>query len=507
MMRVALFIPENTMSDNVDNGSELVKPEIPGGFNDYSPEQTLARKWMFARIEETLRLFAFVPLQTSIVQRREVLTGGKPIENRLYDLTINLDEVLAGAMPGATKSQKDRFDAFLLGKKDRITLRFDLTVTLARYVAEHMKDLVFPFRRYECSDVARGESSQEGRFNLFGQFDADIVGAEVGMADAEIIRCMASVMKNLGIERFMIKVNDRKVLNGLAERVGFPLGSKAAAALLRTMDKVDKIGVDGVINELCSKTAPEGEEEAFSFDDARCNLVRGFMSLVDGLTTNTDRLAALSAYFAGEGIGAEGVRELELIASLLAASGMPEDKWIIDPSVARGLGYYTGPVFETSLLDEPTFGSVYSGGRYDDLVARFTGKSLPCVGASVGVDRLFAALEKIAKRTGIKRTDESSVDVYIVTMDPALVPEYFGMASELRDNRISTEINMGYQDSSLRGQMATARARRARVMLFYGPDNVAAGTVGVKNTTTREQVDVPRGELVSAVLTALGRSS
>lgn len=462
----------------------LVKPELPGGFKDYSPERVLARQKMLRAIEKVLRLFGFVPLQTSIAQRRRVLTGGQPTENRLWDMRVSTDRIT---------SDEDQV----------VTARFDLTVPLARYVAENIGTLVFPFRRYEAGDVFRGESPQAGRYCEFMQFDADIVGADTGPADAEIILCMYSVMCELGIERFLIKVNNRKVLNGFAERVGFEAGSKSAAALLRVMDKADKIGIEGVLTELRAKTVPEGEEEAFDFDDARCGLVRDFMSLTDGLATNTERLTALAAYFRGEGIGAEGVHELELIASLVTAGGIPEDRWAIDASVARGLGYYTGPVFETILLDLPTFGSVYSGGRFDDLVARFTGESLPAVGASVGVDRLFAALEKLGAISDV----EPEVDVYILTLDPALMPEYFVLKAELVAAGIRTEINMNYQDTSPRAQMVFGLSRRAPVLMFYGSADAAKGTVGVKNTLTRKQAPVPRAELVKEVLTILGRQA
>lgn len=462
----------------------LVKPELPGGFKDYSPQQVLARTRMMRAIENVYRRFGFVPLQTSIGQRRKVLTGGQPIENRLWDMRVPSDHIL-------------------MDENFTVTARFDLTVPLARYVAENIGTLVFTFRRYESGDVFRGESPQAGRYCEFMQFDADIVGADTGPADAEIILCMYSVMRELGIERFLIKVNDRKVLNGFAERVGFEAGSKSAAALLRVMDKADKIGIDGVLEELRAKTAPEGEEEAFSFDDARCELVRVFMALTDGLATNAKRLAALSVYFGGEGIGAEGVRELELIAALLSAGGMPEDKWVVDASVARGLGYYTGPVFETTLLDLPSFGSIYSGGRFDDLVARFTGNSLPSVGASVGVDRLFAALEQL----GALGDTEPDVDVFILTMDAALMPEYFAIAAELRAAGIRVEVNMNYQDTAPRAQMTFGLSRRAPVLLFYGSEDAAKGTVGVKNTVTRKQTPVPRAKLVKEVLTILGRST
>ncbi|OGL95805.1 histidine--tRNA ligase [Candidatus Uhrbacteria bacterium RIFOXYB12_FULL_58_10] len=462
----------------------LVKPELPGGFKDYSSRQVLARQRMMRSIETVYRRFGFVPLQTSIAQRRPVLTGGKSIENRLWDMRVDKSAITTD--PDLT-----------------VTARFDLTVPLARYVAANIGTIVFPFRRYEFGDVFRGETPQAGRYCEFMQFDADIVGAALGPADAEIIACMYAVMRALGIERFLIKVNDRKVLNGFAERVGFQSGSKSAAALLRVMDKADKIGLDGVLAELSAKEAPEGEEEVFSFDAAKLDMVSRFMALTEGLATNADRLSALKEYFGGEGVGAEGVAELELIAMLVTASGVPEDAWVIDAMVARGLGYYTGPVFETVLLEKPEFGSVYSGGRFDDLVARFTGESLPSVGASVGVDRLFAALESL----GAVDDTEPDVDVFIITMDRSLMADYFAMAAELRAAGVSVEINMNYQDSSNRAQMGFGLSRRAPILLFYGTGDAAKGTVGVKNTATKAQESVPRSELVAKVLTVLGRSA
>lgn len=462
--------------------SKLVKPELPGGFKDYSPAQVLARSRMFAAIERVYRRFGFVPLQTSIAQRRVVLTGGGQVENRLWNMhvdkgTISTDE------------------------ETTVTARFDLTVPLARYVAENIGTLIFPFRRYETGEVFRGENTQAGRYAEFVQFDADVVGAEVGPADAEVVVCMYAVMAELGIERFLIKVNNRKVLDGFAEQLGFARGSKSAGALLRVLDKIDKIGIDGIVAELRAKTPPEGEEEAFSFDDARADKIRAFLTLTATLATNDERLNALAGYFDNGGIGAEGVAELQQIAALVKASGVPDKAWIVDSSVVRGLGYYSGPVFETYLTDLPKIGSVYSGGRYDYLLERFTGKPMPCVGASVGVDRLFNALETL----GAIKTDEPDVDVFILTMDDALALDYFAIAAELRAAGVRVEINMNYQDESVKAQMSFGLSRHAPILLFYGVDDAREGKVGVKNTATRKQTFVPRAELVAAVLAILGR--
>lgn len=478
-----------------------IKPVLPSGFKDYSPKQVMARDRILKTIAEVYRRFGFVPLQTSIAQRRLVLTGGKAVENRLFDLRVKGDR--------------------LVYEEDAVvTARFDLTVPLARYVAENIADITFPFRRYEVGDVFRGETPQAGRYCEFAQFDADIVGAETGPADAEIIVCMHTVMKALGVDRFVIRVNNRKILNGFTELMGLTTGSKQAAALLRVMDKVDKIGLDGVIAEiervpetkkpeesdiLTSVAASSDNEEqiAFHFSPKQIEQIRTFMTLTSEFVDNESRLVVLAGYFHDGGIGSEGVRELDEITNLIRASGVPDSDWMIDVSIARGLGYYTGPVFETTLLDKPDFGSVYSGGRFDDLVARFTGESLPSVGASVGVDRLFAALETL----GMISSEDPDVDVYIMMMSPDLMADYFAMAAKLRAAGIRTEINMNHQDTSLKAQITFGFSRNAPIFLFYGPDDARDNAVGVKDTVRRTQKRVKRETLISEVLTVLGRST
>ena len=449
-----------------------IKPELPKGFKDYSPTQTLRRQSMLRSIEEVYRRFGFVPLQTSVGQRRRVLTGDVEIENRLWDMKID-------------QSREREEDS------GQVTARFDLTVPLARYVAENIAETTFPFRRYEYGDVFRGETPQAGRFCEFMQFDADIVGAPIGPADAEVILCMSAVMEALGIERYVIKVNTRKLLNGLAEQLGFSLDSPLTLRLFRVMDKVDKIGLDGVLRELSS-----AQDETLSpLTAPQLEHVRVFMELSTFEGGPEQRLEAISALFGDEGAGAEGVEELRVVTALLNAGGMPPEKWVIDTSIARGLGYYTGPVFETYLSDLPEIGSVYSGGRYDGLISRFTGEPLPSIGTSVGVDRLFTALEKLEVRSAI----EPDVDVYILTMSSSIMPAYFEMAAELRAAGLRVELNMSHQSSVMKAQMKIALARRAPVLIFCGSGDLKADKIGVKDARTRSQVNVTRAEVLSQV--------
>ncbi len=467
--------------------SGLVKPELPSGFKDYTPRQMLARARIIATVTNVYRRFGFVPLQTSTGHRREVLTGGEPIDKRLWNMTAD----------GGRESTDEAV---------QVTARFDLTVTLARFVAEHIAEIMFPFRRYEIGNVFRGERAQAGRYCEFAQFDADIVGTPIGLADAEIIVVMDAVMTALGISRFQIRVNNRKVLDGFAQRIGCATGSPEAAALLRLFDKIDDLGLEGVLARLAATEALKGEW-VFAFDEERIARVRTFMALCEGATNNDERLARLAGYFDGEGVGAQGVAELAMLLPLIRAAGVNESHWLLDPSIVRGLGYYTGTVFETLLLDRPKFGSVFSGGRFDDLLARFTGNSMPAVGTSVGVDRLFAALETL----GLIEDTEPDVDAFIVSMDQSLATDYFAIAAELRAAGVRTEIGMPYQNDSTKAQMVIAISRRAKVALFLGDRDKAAGTVEVKRVAEDKkdstQTSVPRGELVSHVLTILGRST
>lgn len=460
---------------------ELVSATLPGGFAEYGAADMAARQRIFDAIERVYARYGFARLETSIVQRTEVLKGEEG-DNILWETRRDTSKT------PATES-----------------LRFDLTVPLARYVAEHMNELTFPFARYDHGYVFRGEAAQigKGRLNGFLQFDADIVGAPIGTADATVVLCMADVMAEIGIERFVIKVNNRKVLDGLVAKLGYTLDSDDAKGILRVLDKADKKGVDGVV-AILQQTEPSTEESgdpsSFAFDDAKAAMVREFMTLTWGMTTNEERLGALGQYFGGEGIGAEGVAELELVARYVTAGGIRPDAWMVDTSVVRGLGYYTGTVFETVLPDALKFGSVYSGGRYDDLLSRFTGTSMPCVGASVGVSRLFDALTEL----GMLGEPEPTVDVFILSMDAALADRYFALAAEARAAGLRVEIGMSHQDVSNKAQMRIALSRRAPLIVFFGGNEAESNTIQLKDTRSRTQETVSLAEWVAKAKAMLG---
>lgn len=462
---------------------KLVKAELPSGFAEYGGAALAARNRMVEAILRVYRRYGFTPLDTSIVQRTEVLVGEEG-DNILWETRRSTSK------DPATES-----------------LRFDLTVGLARYVAEHATELTFPFKRCEDGYVFRGEAAQigKGRFNGFIQCDADIVGAPMGTADAEIVLCMADVMAEIGVERFVIKLNNRKVLDGLVAKLGYAIDGDDAKGILRVLDKADKKGVDGVVailQQTVPSTEKDGDPSSFAFDDAKAAMVREFMTLTDGMTTNEERLGVLGEYFGNEGIGAEGVAELELLARYITAGGIRPDVWVVDTSVVRGLSYYTGTVFEMILPDAVPLGigSVYSGGRYDYLLSRFTRDSMPCVGASVGVTRLFAALSAL----GLLGEPEPTVDVYILSMDAALTDRYFALAAEARAAGLRVEIGMSHQDMSMKAQMGTALKRGAPIVAFFGGNEAATHTMQLKDTRIHKQVTVPLAEWVEKAKEILG---
>jgi len=456
---------------------ETIKPTRPAGTRDFLPQQMLARQAMIDKIAAVYQAFGFSPLKTPAIERELVLTGGK-----------SLDTVIWRAMTSAAGIDDEA-----------LALHFDLTVPLARVVAAN-PDLPRPFRRYQCQDVWRGEDPQHGRYREFMQFDADIVGSASLTADAEIIWLMVTAMKAVGFERFQVRWSSRKVLNALADMLGLEPHSDQAKDFFRILDKQDKIGRDGVFELLTKKFVPKDDrdpndpdatESGLEFGKRELDTVARFLDI----DPNPGHIfAELSAFFIGHDDGMDAVGELASISDILSDLAVPREHWVIDLSVARGLDYYTGPVFETTLLDYPEIGSVFSGGRFDDLVARFTGESMPAVGASIGVDRMFAAMEHL----GMVDAPKTVTRVLVTVMDPELEHEYLKIVSELRAAGIPTELYMG-PDMAFRAQLAYALNLEIPFMIIMGGNEMADGTVQLKDTRNREQYPVERDALIAAL--------
>lgn len=486
------------------------RAETPKGFRDYFGPDVTERKEMLDRIAEVYHLHGFDALETSGIETVEALGKFLPDVDRPNAGVFAWQEE---AVPGG-------------GSGDWLALRYDLTAPLARVAAQYRNDLPTPYRRYAMGPVWRNEKPGPGRYRQFYQCDADTVGAASVAADAEIIAMLADALEAAGIARgdYLVRVNNRKVLNGVLDSMGVS-DPDTAADVLRTIDKFDKVGESGVRELMTTgrKDASGAEIPGVGLDPAQAEPVIAFLTSKGA--TNAATLDNLRAAVGGSAVGAEGVDELAQIAALLDAGGMGADRVVIDPSVVRGLGYYTGPVFEAELtfeiLDDKgrkrQFGSVAGGGRYDDLVERFTGQKVPATGVSIGVDRLLAAL----REKGLAGA-QAQGPVVVTVMDRERMGDYHAMAAELRAAGIRAEVYLG-NPKNFGNQLKYADKRASPVAIIQGTDEAARGVVQVKDlvlgakiaaqATVEEwksqpaQVEVPRTELVATVRGMLSRGA
>ncbi|PTV95520.1 histidyl-tRNA synthetase [Rhodobacter aestuarii] len=445
------------------------RAETPKGFRDYFGAEVTERAQMLSQIAEVYRAHGFEALETSAVETVEALGKFLP------DVDRPNEGVFAWQDEGG----------------DWLALRYDMTAPLARVAAQFRNDLPSPYRRYTMGPVWRNEKPGPGRFRQFYQCDADTVGASSVAADAEICGMLADALEAVGIERgdYIVRVNNRKVLNGVMEVAGVldPTDPEKFAEergiVLRAIDKFDKFGEEGV-RALMGKGRMDASGDftkGAGLSDAQADVVMGFMNAKRD--TGAETAARLRELVAGSDLGAQGVDELEYIAQILEAQGYGPDRIVIDPSVVRGLGYYTGPVFEAELtfeiLDEKgrkrSFGSVAGGGRYDDLVKRFTGQEVPATGVSIGVDRLLAALRAKGRIGG-----EAAGPVVVTVMDRDRMGDYLAMASELRRAGIRAEVYLG-NPKNFGNQLKYADKRQSPVAVIQGADEAERGVVQIKD--------------------------
>ncbi len=437
------------MDEGEKTKTKRVKPELPGGFRDYGPVDAIARQGMLDTIRRTFESFGFDPLETSAVQKTEVLTGGEEDSGKII---FNIR--------GSQESESDT------------SLRFDLTVPLARFVAAN-PEIPKPFKRYQIGTVWRGERQQAGRYREFTQADVDIVGSSSLDADAEIVAVIYNTLKSIGLDDFLIKINSRQLLNSLPEYAGFP--SEKLWDVLRIIDKKDQIGLEGIIKEIFTL-----------FGNALiADKVGKFL-----ITSSTG--AVFADMIGDQDAWAKLVQILEDVDV-----GM--NNLEIDLSIVRGLSYYTGTVFETILTTMPEIGSIFSGGRYDNLVAEFTGQSIPAVGASIGVDRLFVALKKLGK-IGDQKTGTQAL---ILQIEQELREDYLTMAQELRNAGINTALYVG-DDRTFQAQWAYAVKKEIPYVVLYGEEEKKERMVAIKNLQTREQKEIPRAEIAEYLKKEIG---
>ena len=428
------------------SNSQRITPRTLKGFRDYLPQAAIVRERLIDVARRVYRSYGFSPIDTPALEYLEILTG-----------------------KGGDESDKQIYK--FLDHGDRwVGLRFDLTVPLARFAAQHAADLGLPFKRYHIATVWRGENTQRGRYREFMQCDFDTIGTRAVAADAETVLVIHDLFRAIGFEDFRIHLNNRMVLTGLLERLGL---AERASEILRALDKWSKIGADAV--------AAEMRESAGVSDSQAADVVR--LASLSG--TSDEILRQLDPLVAGSTTGQEGVARLAEVLSAARSAGVAETRIKLDLSIARGLDYYTGTIFETYLNALPQIGSVCSGGRYDNLAGLFTQQELPGIGGSLGLDRLLAAMEEL----GMLEKVATPAPVFIPYFDRQRLGDYLRLATAIRSAGIGVEVFP--EPRKLGQQLKYADRRGFRVAIVAGSAEFESGTCQVKDLATATQRSVP----------------
>lgn len=435
-----------------------VQPRKPGGFGEYLPAEQIEFDRLKGIIASTYEKYGFTPLDTPVLELTEVLLakGGGETEQQVYSFKRE-------------------------GSKTDFTMRYDLTVPLARYVAEHESNLIFPFRRYHIGKVYRAERQQKGRYNEFYQCDIDVIGSRSPILDAEFPAIINEIFSQFGFGEFTIRLNNRMILNGFFEGIGL---ESASRDVLRAIDKMEKISRNEMVTELSS----------IGLDAGQIKRVLDFTAITG---SNDEILAALKQLEVESEQFDDGISKLEVLINALRTMEVPESRFQIDLKIARGLDYYTGTVYETILNDYPGVGSVCSGGRYDDLAGYYTNTDLPGVGISIGLSRLFSALREIPGL--IQANRQSPADVIVVPFGEEQVASGISVASTLRNAGIDTMLYVepGKIDKKLR----FANRMGFHYVILIGAQEIKSGTVSVKDMVDGSTTPVTVADLAQYILT------
>jgi histidyl-tRNA synthetase len=440
--------------------STPIQPRTLKGFRDYLPEAMLPRERIMDIARRTFRSYGFSPIDTPALEYLEILLGkgGAETDKQLYQFQDH-------------------------GGRD-VGMRFDLTVPLARFAAQHIGTLGTPFKRYHIATVWRGENTQRGRYREFMQCDFDTIGTRSVAADAETILVVDDLLRAIGFERFTIRVNDRQLLGGLVASLGF---ENSVAEVLRAIDKLAKIGPQRAAEEI-QQTA-----------GAPSSVATQIVELVQLTGTHEAILARIRPLLKDNQRGQEGAERVAELLSAVTGAGVPSQRVQLDLSIARGLDYYTGTVFETLLDDLPAIGSICSGGRYDNLAELYTNQQLPGIGGSLGLDRLLAAMEEL----GMIATAHTPAQVFVPYFDAARLGDYFKLAADLRAAGLAVEV---YADPAKLGkQLQYADRKGFRVAVIAGEREFAAGQCQIKDLATGDSVSAPRAEIAAEVRRILAK--
>ena len=433
----------------------LIKPRVPRGMRDILPEQMIRRQYVIDVIRDVFEEFGFEPLQTPALELSEILTGkyGPDAEKLIYQ-------------------------AGHVGGKEDISLRYDLSVPLCRVIAMHPQ-LPKPFKRYQIDPVWRAERPQKGRYRQFFQCDADTVGSESMLADAENVTLTYQVLTRLGFKQFEININDRKLITGIGQFAGVP--TEQLGGLYRSIDKLDKIGLAGVRAELAENQIPEP-------------VIEKLLALLEIEGDAATVLNELNAQLGDSEEAREGISELEELIGYLTTLGVPDECYRVNVAMVRGLEYYTGPIYET-VVEEPKIGSITGGGRYDELIGSFSKQGYPATGTSFGIERIIDVMEEFDMFPSA--VGKTVTQVLVTVFDAELAHESLKVATLLRQSGIRAEVYC--RPARMSAQIKYADTKGIPYAVILGSDEVEAGTVAIRDLANREQHITPRGEVAERI--------
>ncbi|MEI6040107.1 MAG: histidine--tRNA ligase [Candidatus Berkelbacteria bacterium] len=439
-----------------ENNTTKINPRLLSGFKDFLPKQKNQRDWLINQIKTVYESFGFQPLETPVLEYADILTGkyGEEANMMMYRFTDQ-------------------------GKRD-VAMRYDLTIPFARIIAQY-PELPKPFKRYQIAPVWRSDSPQAGRYREFYQFDADIAGSASMLADSEIIEIIYRSMIKIGVKNFNIRLNNRKILNGLLAYAD--INQTKANQVFQMIDKIEKISKENFRKILTEIVGTDSYKKILDFIQ-----IKG---------SNTEIIAQLKHLFLANEIGLAGIKEIEEILANLELNKIELNKIKIDLSIARGLDYYTGTVFETVLLDAPEFGSIFSGGRYNELIGLFTNTDIPAIGTSVGIDRLFTAMEKL----DLLPNNNNSASA-LVTVFPENPQDSLKVAQKLRESGLKIETYLG-DKTNLKNQLSYADKLSIPVVIITFPDQIEKDNYIVKkmgqNFGETEQIETNFAKLAETI--------
>ncbi|OGC88288.1 MAG: histidine--tRNA ligase [candidate division Zixibacteria bacterium RBG_16_48_11] len=458
------------------NKTKLIKPSLPKGTRDILPRQLRQREKVILLVKSVFEKYGYQPLETPALENLEVLSGkyGEEGEKLIFKI-LKRGEELKNSLGDLAEKHKNQFNSSALAD---LGLRYDLTVPLARVIAMYQNEIKLPFKRYQIQPVWRADRPQKGRYREFYQCDVDVVGTASMLADAEIIQITYEILKVLGFKQFAIRVNHRKILTGLVEYCG--VDKSQAGAVILALDKFDKIGREGVKEELKARGIPE-------------KVGGKLLPVLELCGDNQIVLKEIEALFSESVQGTQGVKETQQWLEYIRIMGIPEDAISLDLYLARGLEYYTGPIFE-SVVEKPKIGSLTGGGRYDQLIGMFLGREIPATGTTIGIERIIDVMSELRLLEDIRE----KTDVLVTIFNPETRTASLRIAAELRKNDINCETYLEDKDS-LREQIGYANSKGIRLAVIVGPQEERQNQALVKDLRTGEQKSYSQAELSNQI--------